>query len=329
MKTTKAFFFNSISFIGAVVMSISSCDFNNGFENQNEAILSTIEVTEITSTTAIAGGNITHDGGASVTKRGVCWSKYQNPTIEDNKTEDGNGAGSYTSKISDLEYNTKYFVRAYATNSAGTGYGSAISFTTTLFGTAIVEVTNPITGRIWMDRNLGAGRAANSSTDSEGYGDLYQWGRGTDGHEKRDSPTTSNFSSSNSPGHGSFIQTHTERAYYDWRRPRNNNLWQGVNGENNPCPPGFRLPTEAELIAEFSSWSTKDAAGAFASPLKLPLSGNRSSSGGTLFNAGIFGVYWSSTVNGAEARLIAFNNSDVNVYTSYRAYGLSVRCLKD
>lgn len=195
--------------------------------------------------------------------------------------------------------------------------------------TAIVEVTNPITGRIWMDRNLGASRAAISSTDSEGYGDLYQWGRGTDGHEKRDSPTTSNFSSSNSPGHGSFIQTHTERAYYDWRRPRNNNLWQGVNGENNPCPPGFRLPTEAELIAEFSSWGTKDAAGAFASPLKLPLSGNRSSSGGTLFNAGIFGVYWSSTVNGAEARLIAFNNSDVNVYTSYRAYGLSVRCIKD
>src|SRR5690554_1560326 len=93
-------------------------------------VLSTTEVTEITQTTATVKGNITDDSGATVTARGVCWSTNQNPTISDNKTEDGNGVGTFVSNISGLEPNTTYYVRAYATNSAGTGYGSAMSFTT-------------------------------------------------------------------------------------------------------------------------------------------------------------------------------------------------------
>jgi hypothetical protein len=96
----------------------------------------------------MTGGNISDDGGVTVTARGVCWSTGQTPTIEDNKTEDGTGAGSFTSKIIGLELNTTYYVRAYATNSGGTGYGSTMSFTTSSFGTVIVEVTNPITGKI-------------------------------------------------------------------------------------------------------------------------------------------------------------------------------------
>jgi len=92
--------------------------------------LTTTEVTEFTENTAKSGGNITDDGGAEVTTRGVCWGTSANPTISGNKTSDGTGKGSFTSTLSGLEPSTEYFVRAYATNSAGTSYGNEVSFTT-------------------------------------------------------------------------------------------------------------------------------------------------------------------------------------------------------
>lgn len=90
----------------------------------------TLNVTEITDTTATSGGEITSDGGATVTAHGVCWSTNQTPTTIDNKTTDGAGVGSFTSAITCLTANTTYYVRAYAVNNKGTGYGSTISFTT-------------------------------------------------------------------------------------------------------------------------------------------------------------------------------------------------------
>jgi hypothetical protein len=94
------------------------------------ATLATSVVSAITTTTASSGGNVTSDGGAIVTARGVCWSTSSNPTISDSKTSDGTGSGSFTSLITGLTANTTYNVRAYATNSAGTAYGNSISFTT-------------------------------------------------------------------------------------------------------------------------------------------------------------------------------------------------------
>ncbi|MFA7401875.1 MAG: FISUMP domain-containing protein [Bacteroidales bacterium] len=189
------------------------------------------------------------------------------------------------------------------------------------------DIMNTTTGKIWMDRNLGASRVATSSTDTLAYGDLYQWGRGTDGHEKRNSDTTSTLATSNSPGHGNFITPGSSPN--DWRNPQNNTLWQGVSGTNNPCPSGYRLPTEAEWNAERASWSSDNAAGAFASPLKLPVAGSRYSNNGTLNNVGSYGDYWSSTVVGAYARGLYFSSSDANMYNYYCANGYSVRCIKD
>ena len=99
-------------------------------ENVELPTLTTTNVTSITETTATCGGNVTSDGGATVTARGVCWSTLHNPTINNNHTTDGTGSGSYTSNLSNLTPNTTYYVRAYATNSAGTGYGNEVSFTT-------------------------------------------------------------------------------------------------------------------------------------------------------------------------------------------------------
>jgi hypothetical protein len=89
-----------------------------------------VEVTSVSGTTAISGGNITSNGGASITARGVCWSISQNPTISDNHTSDGSGTGTYSSNITGLSPVTKYYVRAYSTNSAGTAYGNEHSFKT-------------------------------------------------------------------------------------------------------------------------------------------------------------------------------------------------------
>jgi uncharacterized protein (TIGR02145 family) len=193
--------------------------------------------------------------------------------------------------------------------------------------TAIVDITNPTTGKIWMDRNLGASQVATSSVDTNSYGDLYQWGRRADGHQCRTSPTTATLSSTDQPAHGDFITVNS--GNYDWRSPQNDNLWQGVNGVNNPCPSGYRLPTNAELDSERSSWSQNNSAGAFASPLKLPVAGYRLSSSGSLNAVGSSGSYWSSTVSGTNANFLDFYSSLAILNFLNRAYGISVRCLKD
>ncbi len=189
------------------------------------------------------------------------------------------------------------------------------------------DVTNPTTGTIWMDRNLGASQAATSSTDSDSYGDLYQWGREDDGHEKRTSSTTSTLSSSDTPGHSDFITNGS--SPYDWRSTQNDNLWQGASGINNPCPSGYRLPTQAEWLAELDTWSSNNAAGAYASPLKLPVAGRRSGSDGSLGLVGSYGYYWSCTVDVSYSRHLRFSGSYAGMLSSYRATGYSVRCLKD
>ena len=178
-----------------------------------------------------------------------------------------------------------------------------------------------------MDRNLGASQVATSSTDEQAYGDLYQWGRRSDGHQCRNSATTATLSSVDQPAHGSFITTNS--GNHDWRSPQNNNLWQGINGTNNPCPTGYRLPTETEINAERLSWSANTSLGAFASPLKLPMAGYRYRSNGSLLDVGFLGFYWSSTVSGTYSRFLYFGSSSAGMSTFTRADGYSVRCLKD
>jgi len=103
--------------------------------------LTTTAVTAITVTTASSGGNVTSDGGAEVTARGVCWGTASKPTITGSKTSDGKGTGSFTSSITGLTANTLYYVRAYATNSEGTSYGNEVSFTTNPIVGATVSTT--------------------------------------------------------------------------------------------------------------------------------------------------------------------------------------------
>jgi phosphodiesterase/alkaline phosphatase D-like protein len=101
-----------------------------GCKKEKVPVITTTSVSNITATMATSGGNITDEGSSTVITRGVCWSTGTTPTIADNKTTDGAGAGSFSSNITGLNGATVYYVRSYATNSAGTGYGMAMSFTT-------------------------------------------------------------------------------------------------------------------------------------------------------------------------------------------------------
>jgi uncharacterized protein (TIGR02145 family) len=189
------------------------------------------------------------------------------------------------------------------------------------------DVQNPITGKIWMNRNIGATQMATSSNDAAAYGYLYQWGRGSDFHQLRTSGTTTTLSSSDTPGHGNFILAPS--SPYDWRSGQNNFLWQGVASINNPCPAGYRLPTSTEWDSERLSWSSNNAAGAFASPLKLTVAGYRSGSDGLLVGVGIYGCYWSSTVNSSSAFSMNFLSNTAGMNSNQRAVGGSVRCIKE
>ena len=193
-------------------------------------------------------------------------------------------------------------------------------------------VTNPTTSETWMDRNLGASQVATSSTDAAAYGDLYQWGRATEGHEVRTSGTTSTNATTAIPNDGNvwdglFITENSSPI--DWLTPQDNTLWQGAGGTNNPCPTGFRLPTEAEWEAERLSWSSNNAAGAYGSPLKLTVGGYRNHWVGELNYVGLDGDYWSSSISGTSAQNLGFSSSFATMNSGNRAYGFSVRCIKD
>lgn len=204
-------------------------------------------------------------------------------------------------------------------------------------------------GQCWLNNNLGASYAnsshpdfdphkqASSLTDDKAYGHLFQWGRGADGHEliernSGDPHATSGqittVASSHTPPHDDYIAA--SGSSYDWLSPQNNSLWQGVNGTNNPCPSGYRLPTINELETERLSWSTNDTTGAYASPLKLTLAGIRLVNAG-INSVGTKGYYWSynfsmyGTVY--DSGFLRLHNASSQY--RFRVSGLSVLCIKN
>ena len=161
-------------------------------------VLTTTAISAITSTTATSGGNITSDGGAAVTVRGICWSTSQNPTIVDSKTSTGAGIGSFTSNLTGLTAGATYYVRAYSTNSVGTAYGNELTFTTvatlpTLTTTAVSAITSTT--------------AASGGTITNDGGSLVT-ARGVC-FSTSQNPTIADSKTSNETGSGSFVSSIT------------------------------------------------------------------------------------------------------------------------
>jgi len=119
-------------------------------------VLTTSQITSITNTTAQSGGDITSNGGADISVRGICWNTSGSPSITDSHTSDGIGVGTFTSNLINLIHNTKYYVRAYATSTAGINYGNEINFTTTNVGISQIDNTiisiypNPTTEKLFI-----------------------------------------------------------------------------------------------------------------------------------------------------------------------------------
>ena len=203
--------------------------------------------------------------------------------------------------------------------------------------TEVIEVKNGATGKIWMDRNLGASRAAQSSSDADGFGDLYQWGRFSDGHQCRNSETLYGSVNTDNPHSDWIIASQQEGSNYSWRIPINLNLWQGVDGINNPCPKGFRLPTQAEFDEEKGSWGSnnQNTGGAWNNtPLKLPAAGRRggrsSGEGAGNIAEGNSTLYWVSGSGTSPAiRVFQLTGTNANFSPSASDVGACVRCIKD
>jgi len=236
---------------------------------------------------------ITTDGGETYTSSG---------------TVDVNTIGNYT-----------------ITYSASDEVGNTASISRSVLVQEYQTVTSA-SGRVWLDRNLGSSQVATSSTDANAYGYLIQWGRGTDGHEVRTSgEIIDNTNSSITPNNGLFLTGSTS----DWVYPSNDNLWQGNNAINNPCPIGFRLPTSSEFDTERLSWSSNDNIGAFSSPLKLTMGGLRTYNYGDIAGVDIFGFYWTSNVDGNKSIYFGFDSSNTYSNPSERQNGMSIRCIQE
>ena len=223
----------------------------------------------------------------------------------------------------------------------GTAQASIPLFSCAIEGNAVVDntividgltykaVTNPITGRTWLDRNLGATEVAQDVDSIAAQGWLYQWGRLTDGHQDRGSSVIYQRSDTDTPDTPDFIASASAYSY-DWRFPQNDNFWQGVNGINNPGgTSGFRLPTLQEWEEEVATWQTQDLQGAFNSTLKLPITKFRRDVDGNLVEIQD-GYYWASDTSGIYAGSARTREDGVTYSTSSRrASAMAVRLILD
>src|SRR5574344_2306835 len=333
--------------MGVFLIFASSCkkddDDNGNGNNTGIPVLSTTAITDITQTTAKSGGNITSDGGATVTVRGVCWSTNQTPTISDNKTTDGTGAGNFVSSISGLTANTTYYVRAYATNSNGTAYGSAMSFTTQE-GSSGSTFTDPRDGKVyqtvvignqvWMAENLAYLPSVNMVADgSDDAAGSYYYVYGYDGTNVADAKATDNYA--------------TYGVLDNWTAAMDGEASSTTNpsGIQGVCPAGWHLPSDAEWTELTDYLGGASVAGGklketgtthWASPNTgatnetgfTALPGGYRNNDGSFYDNGGSGNWWSATESGATnawTRYMGYNGGSVGRGYNGKELGFSVR----
>ena len=263
--------------------------------------VTTTAVTQVTETTAVTGGNVTDDGGASVTERGVVYGISPNPTTSDNKITNGSGEGLFTCNLTGLQTNTTYYVRAYAVNSKGTAYGTEVSFTTK--SSAVPQYVDLGLSVKWATFNVGASKP-------EDYGDYFAWGE----TEPKTSYMESNYSYTDNP---TTLPLSADAAHVNWGG-------------------SWRMPTDAEMteLREQCTWiwTTQNGVngckvtGTNGNSIFLPAAGCRHHS--SLGYAGSYGYYWSSSLNTSDtsyAYYLGFRSSYVGWYDRNRYYGHSVR----
>ena len=323
--------FTTMMVCTAMVLCVSckkDDDKSNGGETQTVATVTTEEVTDIMRTCAVCGGEVESENGWAVTERGVCWSEKPNPTLSDNRVVDGEGVGAFISKITCLEPGTKYYVRAYAKNAAGTGFGAERSFTTLgnsggggMGDHAYVDLGLP-SGLLWATCNVGA--------DSPGdYGNYYAWGE----TETKITYYWINYKWCN----GSYNNLIKYCTKSDYGTVDNKTVLEPEDDAAHVNWGGtWRMPTLEEMIELrdncTSEWTTQNGVkgrkfiGPNGSSIFLPATGYYY--GGSLYLAGSDGRYWSSSLDAGlpgNAYDLYFNSGYVNMGNYHRYCGHSVR----
>lgn len=299
--------------------------------------VTTSEITNITSTSATSGGNVTDDGGAPVTTRGLVWSTTPNPTMEENEgfTNDGEGLGEFTSEITGLQPETMYFVRAYAENSVGVGYGEELSFSTTEWQCGDIlndsrdgqeYSTVQIGDQCWMAENLKylpSVSPSSQGSETDAYYYVYDY-QGSSVITAKEMENFQNYG-----------------ALYNWI------------AATNACPVGWYLPNDIEWFSLVYYVGTEnDAGGKLKSIRTSPdahprwlapnsgatdernfsaLPGGRATPTG--FNElGYNGTWWAlkeNTVGNVWRFTMSNSTTNVYAYTTIKSMGFSVRCLKE
>lgn len=292
-------------------------------------ILTTEEAKSITQSSVITGGNITDNGGAQIEARGVCWSLEQNPTLEDSFTSEEKGNGVFSSNITDLNPDTRYYVRAYATNRVGTAYGNEIEFTTL----KLIDIdgntykTIVIGTNVWMAENLKTTKF-NDGSPIELVENKFTWGQ----------LTTAAYCWYNNDK----VQVgNTYGALYNWF---------AVN-TLKVCPSGWHIPSKSEWTTLINSIGGESVAGGklkemgtlhWLSPNSgatdeygfSVLPGGYRSDVGDFFNIASFAYLWSSSEGIASEAWgydFVYDASRVRKsnYVDNKTMGFSVRCIKD
>jgi uncharacterized protein (TIGR02145 family) len=291
--------------------------------------LTTTAISAITLNTATSGGDITSNGGAAIIARGVCWNVTPNPTIANWFTPDGNTSGVYTSNLTSLSSNTTYYLRAYATNSAGTAYGTEIVFKTAL-GTVNdadgnTYYTVGIGTQVWMRENLRTTKFRDNNlianvTDNTAWSQL----------------TTSAYCWYSND----VANKNTNGALYNWYT---------VSDSRGLCPTGWHVPSDAEWttlvtflggtsvaggklkITGTTYWYSPNTGATNETGFSALGSGNRT--GGSFSEIRTDGLWWSSTPysspSNAYNQNMYYSGAGINSSLPLVKDGNSIRCLKD
>jgi uncharacterized protein (TIGR02145 family) len=333
-----------LTFITAFLIIFNGCKKDAGIP-----ALTTADVSMITTSTATTGGIVTSDGGAEVTFRGVCWSTSHNPTVNDNKSTIESGYNTFSINIENLTPNTTYYVRAYATNSAGTSYGNEVYFATFIldlnFGSLSdtdgnIYKTIQIGTQVWMAENLKTTKYNDITSIPNVTGDMEWYNSDT----------------------GAFCwYNNNASAYKDTYGVLYN--WYAIS-TGKLCPAGWHVPSIEDWTILTTFLGGEDVAGGklkeigtthWKRPNKSVYTSNetgftalpggwRAVSGdldGGFFDIATTGMWWTSTVGNEDYGLHLENwgygvemyfNSSAFFYGEdwgYSNSGLSVRCVKD
>lgn len=294
-------------------------------------VLTTSPITSVGYTSAVSGGNISDNGGANVTTRGIVWDTNPNPTISlSTKTVNGSGNGTFNSNMSSLTPGVTYYVRAYATNSRGVGYGDNISFTTTVLytnGNGLTDICGNnypsviIGQQEWMKKNLDVCKYRNGDIIPQ-VQDPTQWANLT-------------------TGAWCYYQNSTANGTVYGKLYN----WYAVNDPRGLAPQGWHIPSETEWSNLVTILGGTSVAGGKMKDTGTtywlsPNTGATNISGFTGLPGGYFfgpttipdynvnnGYWWSST--SFKFITLSFNQESVFIGGLNLTLGFSVRCLKD